>query len=163
MMALIKGGKTGPKGAGQKTAQVREPTTLFKQPDGFDPSRDLEDGRLSDGWYVIQGHLTKQVDPERDRGTAQTEGGIWVVAKEEELIPSMAKVVATAETGCEKAKVGEYVSIPAYGGNQHDDKKPYPIVRFRGDDAGLFLIHEDNIHYVLPHRKEEKKKKGKKR
>lgn len=155
-MALIKGGNAG----GQKTGEVRGPTTLFRQPEGYDPSRELEDGRLSDGWYMIQGHVTKQGDPERDRGTAQTEGGIWVVAKEEELIPSMAKVVARAEAGCEKAEVGEYLSIPTYGGNYNDYRKPYPICRFRGDDVGLFLIHEDNVHYVLPHRRE--KKKGKK-
>jgi hypothetical protein len=136
--------------------QVRSPSHFLKQPDGYDPSRDLGDAKLAEGWYLIQGHVVKS----GERDTAQTEGGIWIVVKNDELVPSMSKVIAKSAAGCEKAEVGEYVSNPTYGGNENDHRKPYPVVRFRGDDAGLFLVHEDNVHMVLPAAKVEEASDG---
>lgn len=109
------------------------------------PSLKIEDIRLSSGWYLIKKMIFKQ-------DMVESEAGIWLPIDGSEQPPNISKVIKCADKGCTLAIEGDYVMNSCPGGNEHDDKKPYPLVRVLGDldENNYWVIHNDYIPLVIP-------------
>jgi hypothetical protein len=122
----------------------QQPTLYFRDLQDHNPSMEIDDIWLDEGWYLCKGHAVKRGE------MARTEGKLWVPISQDTRTHNLARVIRTADEGCSKAKAGKYVFMPPYGGNYHDDKKPIPLKRKLEDEEELWLIHEDMIFAVIP-------------
>lgn len=116
---------------------------MIKKQANHNPSLKMEDIRLCERQYLIQGLVTSEQGSE-------TEGGIWIPfdAKKMKVVNSC-KVLAVGP-GCTRAKVGEYVVVNTITGENFYHLKPQPIHRHPFDEDGLNTIHEDLIRAVIP-------------
>jgi hypothetical protein len=106
------------------------------------PSRKVEDIRLAERQYLIQG-------PVFSEDMAETMTGLWIPMSKEMKERNVGKVLK-AGPGCTLAKAGEYITFAAITGENFNHLKPQPVYRDYFDDAGLFTLHEENVRAVLP-------------
>jgi hypothetical protein len=106
------------------------------------PSRKVEDIRLAERQYLIQG-------PVFSEDMAETMTGLWIPMSKEMKERNVGKVLK-AGPGCTLANAGEYITFAAITGENFNHLKPQPVYRDYFDDAGLFTLHEENVRAVLP-------------
>lgn len=133
---------------------MSNPRIMIKKQSNHNPSLKVEDIRLCEKQYLIQGLVTSEM------GAAETEGGIWIPYSKEMKVSNACRVLKVGP-GCTLAKVGEYVVTNTITGENFYHLKPQPIHRHHFDEDGLYTIHEDLIRAVIPEGEKLEERDGK--